>query len=148
MPAFRRGPQPAYLVSGTYSSSFETVVGSIAEQRQIFKGVADLQVRFLPDSELERNREAMARFGSWIESDRGHRAVAVATARDRCVKSCNEWTWRSIIDPTPVTEYPHGPRTLLPALPGGHFLAWCIRLGRPRLTARSDHNVRLHTPVE
>lgn len=36
--------------------------------RPAFRGIAQLQVRFLPYSELERNREAMARFGEGLKA--------------------------------------------------------------------------------
>ena len=36
-------------------------------QRPAFKGIARLQVRFLPYSEFERHREAMARFGTGLK---------------------------------------------------------------------------------
>ena len=37
-------------------------------QRPAFQGVARLHVRFLPYSELERHREAMARFGAGLKA--------------------------------------------------------------------------------
>ena len=37
-------------------------------RRPAFSHIADLQVRFLPYSELERNRDAMARFGSGLKA--------------------------------------------------------------------------------
>lgn len=36
--------------------------------RPAFRRVADLRVRYLPYSELERNREAMARFGQGLKA--------------------------------------------------------------------------------
>jgi type II restriction enzyme len=36
--------------------------------RPAFQRVSDLQVRYLPYGELERNREAMARFGSGLKA--------------------------------------------------------------------------------
>ena len=36
--------------------------------RPAFRGIADLHVRFLPYGELERNREAMARFGEGLKA--------------------------------------------------------------------------------
>lgn len=40
-------------------------------QRPAFRGVARLHVRFLPYSELEHHREAMARFGAGLKANRG-----------------------------------------------------------------------------
>jgi type II restriction enzyme len=37
-------------------------------RRPAFQGIARLQVRFLPYSELERHREAMARFGAGLKA--------------------------------------------------------------------------------
>lgn len=37
-------------------------------RRPAFSRVADLDVRYLPYAELERNREAMARFGSGLKA--------------------------------------------------------------------------------
>jgi len=36
--------------------------------RPAFSRVADLHLRYLPDSELEKNREAMARFGPGLKA--------------------------------------------------------------------------------
>ena len=37
-------------------------------RRPAFRGVSHLHVRFLPYSELERHRDAMARFGSGLKA--------------------------------------------------------------------------------
>lgn len=58
------------MVAGLYLVAPDSRLDDVRAQltRPAFSRVADLNVRYLPYGELERNREAMARFGSGMKS--------------------------------------------------------------------------------
>lgn len=58
-----------HAVDGLFLVAPDAREGELRTQlrRPAFSRVADLQVRYLPYGELERNREAIARFGTGIK---------------------------------------------------------------------------------
>lgn len=61
---------PDHMVAGLYLVAPDSRLDDVRAQltRPAFSRVADLNVRYLPYGELERNREVMARFGSGMKS--------------------------------------------------------------------------------
>ncbi len=61
---------PDHAAAGLFLVAPDTREDDVRQQlaRPAFRRVADLRVRFLPYGELERNREAMARFGTGLKA--------------------------------------------------------------------------------